>query len=310
MLALVSLLSSCNLFGGNKMKAPTFAKEGDEVEFTDYQAKLAAANENSELSDQESKLSDRLIKSSYATSETVVLKRGKTEVRKSETATQTKGEMQIDYSNLTMKETGETKGTYKRSDQEGSYNITANSKTENYGQFATISDVKSWVSANAKTKVYTVAGTLYSGMDKDDYFDSLVRMQISNLSSYYFEYEPDSKEQAKDYLFYINNDVLFTISYNNEKDEETEEAAIYTKSKIKLQLDMTDKKQAVRVSVETEASKTYKKDGGYSSSAYKEGDVETTKYVEYYEATVSAKDVTVKEVDLDDYTKYSSVNPF
>ena len=44
MLALVSLLSSCNLFGGNKMKAPTFAKEGDEVEFTDYQAKLAAAN--------------------------------------------------------------------------------------------------------------------------------------------------------------------------------------------------------------------------------------------------------------------------
>lgn len=297
MISLAALLSGCSLFGG-KAKAPSFSKEGEEVSYTEFMEKYQKSLDNSELADYDSKLGDRSLKASASYSESTVLKRGKKEVRKEERSYTIKGESQYDYDNLVAKATSETKSTQKATTQEGNGSTTETYKTEMYYQFTKIDGTKYLVSANAKTNVYSQYRPVMSGTDEDDVFDSYVRSNLSSSSYMFANYIPSSKEEAKDYLFYVNDD-LFTIVYNDEdEDNSIKEYTDQTKTKIKVQIDLTDKKQAVRIVDEKKRERTYNKD----YNGYLEDDVETYEEVTYADYSVSAKDVKVNEVNLDDYS--------
>ena len=295
-IALAALLSSCSLFGG--MKAPSFAKEGDEVEYEEFAEAYMKAGEDSELADTESKLGDRVLKYTSSSSEVETWKRGKKELSKSEEQTTGKGEAQFDYGNLVAKITGESKYTEKSSDEEQTYSSTRTSKQEQYYQIGKYDGAKYLLLVNAKTKEYR--GNMAVGtQDEEDVFDYSVRSSISSIAYFFRAYMPSSSSEREDYLFYVKDDVLFTYSYDNEDDYDSSEYKCTTKLKVKAQIDLTDKKQAVRLSYERKDEMTYTKDTG----SYKDGDVVVIEEKTYAEYTVNAKDVNVKEVDLSDYTE-------
>ena len=298
LLALVTVLSSCNGLGGNAAKAPTFAKEGEEVTFSEFKQQLNVATNDSEISDTNSKLTDRLIKTSSSNTTTRIWNRGKTDLEKNESQTTSKGEASFDTNNLVAKMTAESKGTQKVSDQESTYSETSSSKQD---QFDKIKNVKYLIYANAKTKQY-VAQTAVTGTTKDDaLFDNLIRDSLSSLLYLFNMYLPSSTTEARDYLFHINNDTLFTFALTNEE-EDSRSSGLYTlktRTKIKVQLDLTDKKQAFRYSSESRVEYDYKK--AYES--YKADDVLTEDTKVYAEYTVSSKDVKVNPVDLSDYVQ-------
>lgn len=292
-IGLAALLSSCSLFGG--VKAPKFDKEGDEVKYEKFIEKLTDAYKDSELNDSDSKLGDRIVKYSYSSSGTYSLKRGKKEIEKSTETSISKGEQQFDYDSLVSKSTGETKTTEKSTDQEGSSNETVSKKTEEYYQFGKVEKEKYLIEANAKTKTYS---GVYPSSDDDKLFDQLVRQTVSSAASLFSARVPYSEEAAKDYTFYNNKDAIFTYSLVDEDEDKVEKAYKYvTTTKIKVQLDITDKKQAVRYSSEVKTVLTYTDD----INGYKEDDVVTREEKNYAEITCNAKEVKLKEVDLDDY---------
>ena len=185
--ALAALLSSCSLGG---MKAPSFAKEGDEVNYEKFFGKLDDAEEKSELSDKDSELGDRILKASDSTSQTTIWKRGKKELEKEVVQSISKGESQFDYSSHVAKMTAEIKGTDKETAQEGTYNITANAKQEQYYQFEKIEGVKYLALVNAKTQQYRGYYPVVEPMKEDDVFDQVVRSTIMNASYYFENYIP------------------------------------------------------------------------------------------------------------------------
>ena len=109
---------------------------------------------------------------------------------------------------------------------------------------------------------------------------------------------PSSSADAEDYLFYNNNDTIFTYVKNDEDSSKSDNYNVETTIKIKAQVNLTDKKQAARLSYETTTVYTYKKD----YNGYLEDDVVTEETKAYAEMTGTAKDVNVKAVDIDDYS--------
>lgn len=297
LLSLAALLSACSLFGG-KAKEPKFSKEGDEVTYEKFQEQYSKAYMDSELYDTDSKLGDRSLKGTASYSSTDLHKRGKKEINKEEDSYTVKGEAQFDYDNLVAKSTAEIKRTSKESSPEGTGSSTQTMKSEEYYQFTKIDGTKYLVEANAKTQVYSPYRSVSSSSDEKDVFDLFVRSNFSSYSYMFGNYIPNSKEEAKDYLFYNNDDVLFTIVYNEDDEEDVSYGTVKTKSKIKVQIDLTDGKQAIRVSAVNKTETSYSKD--YNS--YLDGDVVSEENVTYVDYSISSKDVNVKEVNLDDYT--------
>lgn len=292
-IGLVALLSSCSLFGGGK--APKFSKEGDEVKYETFAEKYSEAYKNSEFSDTDSKLGDRTLKGTYYSSQSGSVKRGKKEISKGSSTRSEKEEMQFDYSNLVAKITSEIKDTSKSTTPEGSESETENSKKEMYYQFDKIEGTQYLVSANAKTQVYSKVTA--AGEDKDKTFDYVARNQLTSPNSYFSRYAQSNEDFIKDTLWYVN-DSLFTYVYNKEDTDKEDKYKLETNIKLKAQMDMTDGKQAVRVSYEVKAVMTLTDDYG----DYKDGDVVTTEQKVYVDYSISSKDVNVKEVNLDDYT--------
>ena len=292
-IGLAALLSSCSLFGG--VKAPKFAKEGDEVKYDKFVEKFADASEDSELADYDSKLSDRIIKGNSSYSQTLSVKRGKKEIRKQTSTYVLKGEDQYDTDSLVAKLTSEIKYTTKETNEEGSSNESSTAKRESYYQYGKIDGEKKQINANAKTKTYSCS-QLYG--EEADAFDSLIRSDITSSFYTFSSSMPGTEEAAKDYNFYIN-DTIFTVSYIDEDDDKTDNYKVTTTIKLKAQIDIKDGKQAFRYSREQKVVTTYTKD----YNGYKEDDVVTEETKTYGETTVNSKDVKLKEVNLDDYAK-------
>ena len=293
-IGLVALLSSCSLFGGGK--APKFSKEGDEVKSEKFGELYLKAQEDSEFNDSKSKLGDRTLKGTFYSSQTENVKRGKKEISKSQLTTNKKEEMQFDYSNLVAKITGEVKYTGKSSAQDGSASLTQNTKSEAYYQFDKIENIQYLVSANAKTQVYSKVTA--AGEDKDETFDYFARNQLMEPMDYFYDYaNVRSEDFVKDTLWYVN-DNIFTYVYNKEDKNTEDKYKVESNTKLKAQIDMTDGKQAVRVSYENKTVTTYSDD----YNGHKDGDVVTSEQKVYIDYSISSKDVNVKEVNLDDYS--------
>lgn len=297
-LALTALLAACDLFGG-KMKAPSFDKEGGEVTYSEFTSALQEAVENSEVADTNSLLGDRYEKASVSQAEINTVKKDKKEISKSDRQMTSKSEAQYDADNLVAKVTGEAKTTYKYSDDESSNSETSTRNTENYLQFEKINGLKTLVTANAKSKVYYSTASVNSNQTEEKVFDNTTRSDMSSIFSVFSYSVPSSQSDAKEYLFYINNDVLFTLSQNTDtEDNDNPNFTLTTKVKLKAQIDFTSKKEAFRYSYEYKTEYTYKR----NYEGHLEGEVVTNERKAYAEYVFTGKSVTVKPVDLDDYT--------
>ena len=295
-MALAALLSSCSLFGG--MKAPTFSKEGEEVTYEEFEEALDEALEYCEFHDEESNLGDRVIKASISQMTTDIWKRGKKEISKTEMQATDTGESQFDYSNYVAKSTDEIKDSEKNTNQEGESTRTNNINYENYYQFGTINSSYYLILVNAKTKEYYGLSQTSSNA-KDFMFGNLIRSTFSYAYYSFSKYMPSSPLTAKDYLFFNNNDTVFTYSEN--KEDEDKNSSFFnrsTKTKIKAQVDLTNKKQAIRLSYEYKEETEYKRD----YEGYKDGDIVTSEEKYYVDYSFTAKEVTVNAVDLGNYT--------
>lgn len=305
LLALTALLSGCNLFGG--AKAPSFADEGDEVKFVRFKEKYLLAQQDSELYDEESKLTDRVFKRSYSYTTRTVIKRDKSEISTQERQTIASGESQYDVNNLVGKTTAEMKTTSKSNDQEVESSSSSNEKYEFFYQFEKINNAIHLVAANTKTKQYSSYGTASSSANKESVFDRYVRYDIQSIQSPFDNYMPANASEGSDYLYYISDDVIFTYSKMKEtEDNKNSVYNLYSKIAFKAQLDFTDKKQSFRCSYEIKEERTYKKNDG----SFRKGDVYTFEEKTYYDYNVTAKDVTVKPVNFSDYTVSTGGNWF
>ena len=301
LLGLTALLASCSLFSA---KAPKFASEGDEYSYEEFYDKLNQAQIDSELSDYDSKLGDRVLKSNTYYSSVSTIKRERKVIQKIERTQTLKEEGQFDYDGLVGKGNYEGKYTEKSKTPEGTGSTTSEQKIDYNYQFGQVGKFSSLVLANNKTKQYYVRETVTASNPDHKIFDSFVHSVIDNATYGFFMYLPGSKAEAKDYLFFVNNnDSLFTFSYNQEKDDGSTSAFdCLLIQKIKVQLDLTDKKQALRVSYESNEERTYLKD----DNGNLEGDILTITEKRYEEYTINAKDVSVKAVDLDSYSLINS----
>ena len=289
------LVTSCDMFSGNK--APSFSKEGDEVSYSDFKTRVQEAYEESEIFDTNARLGDRLEKISSSRSYVKTWKREKQEIEKTNSQLAMKGEAQYDADNLIAKLVSEMSYKDSSNTQEGKGSSTSESKTENYYQFSYIGGSKCLVNANAKTKRYSSYYPVYRGATEESVFDEVSRADMTQVYEQFVSTIPYSQSDAKEYLFYINGDSLFTFIQNTDRETSDSNVTSKTKIKLKVQLDLSDKKQAFRFSHEQQVEETYKK----NYNGHIEGDVtvETTK--NYNEYTFTAKNITVKEVNLDEY---------
>lgn len=299
-LALTALLAGCSLFDG---KAPKFADAGEEVEYSYFYDQCMAEIRDSEISDQDVKLTDRVVKYSSYYMQKNVLKRDNKEISKTENTTSRKSESQYDVDNAVGKITAENKMSYKGNGPEGSGSYSTTEKRENYYQFEKESGIKYLIYANAKTKEYNRQEQVTSSRKQDDIFDDLIRAELVSMVSDFYNYVPSSFGNAKDCLFYIKDNSLFTISKTKEETIKNSDYNLVAKTKLKVQINTTDKKQSLKISSEVQNEYVYLKNG----SSVREKDVVTENIVNYVEYTFTGKTVNLSAIDASDYYLRSSI---
>lgn len=299
-LALTALLAGCSLFDG---KAPKFADAGEEVEYSYFYDQCMAEIRDSEISDQDVKLTDRVVKYSSYYMQKNVLKRDNKEISKTENTTSRKSESQYDVDNAVGKITTENKMSYKGNGPEGSGSYSTTEKRENYYQFEKESGIKYLIYANAKTKEYNRQEQVTSSRKQDDIFDDLIRAELVSMVSDFYNYVPSSFGNAKDCLFYIKDNSLFTISKTKEETIKNSDYNLVAKTKLKVQINTTDKKQSLKISSEVQNEYVYLKNG----SSVREKDVVTENIVNYVEYTFTGKTVNLSAIDASDYYLRSSI---
>lgn len=298
LLTLASLLIACD--NAANLKSPTFAKEGDEVNFTEFTSKFNDAANDSELVDLSITLGDRVMKASYSDYYLETIKRDKKEISKSEQSGSCKGEYQFDENNLVGKQTAEVKQTYKVTNQEGSMSATQNTNSECYYQFGKNNGTDGILRVNTKTQSYY---TVYVGGSNKKNFDYFMRGELQNGLSDFSNYLPADNKAAREYLFYTNNnDTLFTYTTNQDKEETLNNYKLTTRLKIKAQLDLADEKQSFRISYEETVSYDYTR----NVDNHLKGDNFVQENKHYAEYVISAKDVNVDKVDISNYSSGSS----
>ena len=296
LLALTALLSGCNLFGG--AKAPNFVDSGDEVTFVQFKEKYLQAARDNELNDFESKLTDRVFKRSFSSTIVETIKRDKKEISNVTNQMIASGESQFDVNNLTGKAVAEVKSTTKIQDAEEDGSATSTTKYESYAQFEKVSNALYLVNANAKTKEYTTYERVSGTLTKEVIFDNYMRDDLLSIMTPFNDYMPANLKDGSDNLFYNYDDIMFTYSKAKESEDNSYAGYNeYNKFILKAQLDLTDRKQALRLSYENKIERTYKR----NEDGHHKGDVLTREEKIYYDYTITAKDITVKPVDFSQY---------
>lgn len=296
----IPLLAVLALTSCGSMKAPEFDKEGDEVTFAVYQEKYQKAKIENEVYDDSGILNDRTLKINFSTSLVSSLRRNKSEIKKSERMTKSTSEEQYDYDNFVGKTVSNLSYTYKVKDEEGSESAEQNYKYETMIQFGKVNYVEYLLEANTATKEYS---TINVGTSRESAFDNAVRQNFITVLEYYSLFAPSTSE---DYSFYVKDDLVFTFLTATEVEEELYTTilgrqVVYavetTRTKIKCQINLTDKKEALRISSEVTKETQYEAD----ANGFYDGDLETEENKTYVEFTSAAKNVNLSEIDIVDY---------
>lgn len=295
LLSSLILLAACDASSG---VAPTFAKEGEETTYANFMNQYSNVKSESELFDTSLSLSDRSQKISYYDSTLTIVKRGNSEIQKTESTMSAKGEIQFDYDNFTAKTEADSKSVDKLTSPDETRTNTSTEKINYIYQYSKKNSVSGLYSFNLKTKECSLYS---SGTSSKSHFDSFVRNQTSGMTYWFEKYLPLDTKVQKQYLYYINNETQFTYIYNLDKTEKQAGSNVTTRLKIKAQVELADKKQKVLLSLEETLTTTYTAKSGI----YVAGDVVTTETKEYRDYSITSKDYNISKIDDSDYTNIS-----
>jgi hypothetical protein len=295
------LLTGC----GNGVKAPKFAKYGDEVKFEKFYENLNAAFKKATFLSETKTLGSVQMKGEYAELEGGKITRGKKTYSETSALTQTRYEnkVDVDHSVYEMKVDYVEASSSKDASGETS-NESETVMTMTY-QVATISKQKWLVGAVHETKEYGKE-ELLEGVKEQTFFDNvgkgatLLGLQEC-ISSIEMQYDGETEEGKKDYKFYQNGNV-YTVEMNwQEEQENKEDDVVYSKEKSTckwiVQLDMTEGKWSGKEYLDSKTVTEYKKAYGQ----YVEGDVLEETGIIKQEFSAQTKKLNLKPQDLSKY---------
>lgn len=302
LLSFLALLPSCNLL--SQVKSPIFTTQGEEVKFAEFNRVFNESIVGKEIDpDYQEIYDDKIVKTTQSDMSSRIYKIDGKEVSKDEGKNITKTEEQYDYRSLVSKKVGESESSYNATNTEGTNSDKQSTKIEMYYQFGYSGGAESLLAVNNKTKQYTQYYSYNPNEDEKTVFNNLLKNSLNYAYSAFVAQCPTTMTAANGYRFFINNDEIFTFSYEKEQKGRATSitgenyAETLTKTKLKYQIEIANGKQAMRISNEVEVTTTVNKDG----NGYKKGDViiETSNY--YEERTYKTKDVSLKAVDVSNY---------
>lgn len=297
----IPLLAVLALTSCGTMNPPSFEDAGEEVSYSEYKSKLDLAMAQNEIFDNSGILDDRTTKIEVSISNVTSARRNGSEIEKREQHNEYSIEQQCDYDNYVAKRNSSEKNSVKTKTQTYSETTENSSEGKDYIQFGKVNSVEYLLQIDTITKEYYSINVATS---KEAAFDQEVRQLFSNYLQLFNIYAPQEYE-VDDYLFYINEDLIFTFMTTTEKvedlhDEKLGRDYVYatetSRRKIKGQINLTDKKEAVRVNSTVTTETVYKED-----DEYRKGDIVTDEYRTYLEFTSSAKEVNLDVIDIVDY---------
>ena len=316
-LALVAMLAAC---GGSKsvsVKAPKFAKEGKEVEFTDF----AEALDKEDLLgiwnevDAPEKVPSYIIESK-ASSEGTKKYFGSDNKSKSEYVEKSveNDTVKADMKNVRLQIESKSNSSESRKDNTGSFNEFKENKTEFVYQYGKVSGKDAFMYIDTVDEIFLADDSFDGASDAEKlaYMAEGAIMYVGNVVGNNFydtvdNYEGLPEEAKANYKFYLNGNVL-TITYTYENTYEQKDAddkvkyTVSSVANIKMQLDASKGENfAYKEAYESVETINFAQDAEYDGDEYFAGEMIELGGKEYYEAKVNVKDVTVKEVDVSNF---------
>ena len=295
------LLTGC----GNGVKAPKFAKYGDEVKFDKFYENLNAAFNKSTLLSEKKTLGSVQMKGEYAELEGSKITRAKKTYSETSALDQTKYESKVDVDNSIYELKSEHVETQVSKKAAGETSKESDSVMSVTYQVATINKQKWLVGAVHETKEYGKE-ELIEGVKEKTFFDNIGKGAIllglqECISSIEMQYDGETEEGKKDYKFYQNGNI-YTVEMNwQEEHENKEDDVVYSKEKSTckwiVQLDLSEGKWSGKEYLDSKTVTEYKKAYGQ----FVEGDVLEETGVRKQEFSSQTKKLNLKAQDLSKY---------
>ena len=292
---------------GNNVKAPKFAKVGDEVAGDKFIADLTEKSSASAIS-KEDKLGSLVIKSVVKSVDEAKLTRAdKTVVSQSTTYEEQKTDAKYDAANLLVAGKTSAKATLNKKTLYGTEKTNGTTKGNTFIQQFEKDGKKYAVMGNKEAKELNKMVEFTELLPADKYFDTMMKAMIGENGEHIMDACADwsmaDEEGKKNFKFYENGNI-FTVEYKrvieNEEHKNGEDKvdkvtnATYS---YKAQIDLTDGAWKAMYYSEAEEKVEYKLNSGSNL----EGEVKVTKGKSSEEVEVNSKDVKLKAVDVSKY---------
>ena len=318
-LAMVALLAGCNGSKSLSIKAPKFAKEGKEVEFSAWKEGLSDENLFGILSTYEFKeMSSTVLNVSFANKSSTKIKEGKKVVlEKDQQALEQlvlKSDLENDRINVQMEE----REILNAKSEGGSDNSSEVYKSTMQYQTCQVDGKLSLVMVDVENEAYDNWGEISKEEAHEELqygtmsmifgygFDSSVFTFLNNFDSY-------SDEEKALYKFYQNGKI-FTLTYedkstNEQKDDD--DNVVYTSEfefAWKYQIDATNgASYSFKSAYDAKDVTTLKQNYTLDGRAVLAGSIVESKDSEYYEMTNKLQKVEVKEIDISKFHTSSAI---
>lgn len=294
------LLTGC----GNGVKAPKFAKFGDEVKFDEFYKNINAAFDKSVMFNEKKAIGSLEMQSEYDELTETATKRDKKTIDSYSDLSQEKVERQYDAENNLMKNKKEEFHSEGGENPEGSTleeDTEIQTVTYQVGKY----EKKDYILAvQHEIKQYAPAA-LVAGK-ASSMFDSIVKESViaglqKCISEIEMQYSGEDEKGKKDYKFYQNGNI-YTIDMTWEEESESKDSEVYAKNKDTLkwtvQIDMTEGKWSGSEYLVGNTEKEFVLNKGQ----FAKGDVYYETYTRKNVFSAKSKKVSLKAEDLSKYT--------
>ena len=301
LLLFAPLLTGC----GNGVKAPKFAKYGDEVKFDKFYKNLNAAFEKSTLLSEKKTLGSVEMKGEYAEFEGSKITRDKKTYSNVGDLYDVNYSSKVDPENCVYESKNVLLQTSEAESAAGKTSEVFKQELNTTYQVATIKKHKWFVVVQHERKEYSPAESL-DGVKEKEYFDALGKGAVLTgleecVSSIETQYGMEDDEGKKDYKFYQNGDI-FTVEMNWEEEQKLEDgdgkyATQKSTCKWIVQLDMTEGKWSGKEFMDSKSVTEHTRAIGQ----FVKGDILEESYIRKQEFSAQAKKFSLKAQDLSKY---------
>lgn len=321
-LALVALLSACNVNKGLSPKAPKFAKKGEQVEHGAIAEKREAEGFlplMTVTSTDDVVSAERNKEESYIDKIKVTNK--KKTVLSSKSVRVTKENSKGDMNNLIISYTSETKSEETEKSEFDNYSKKTDDKYSYNYQYGTLDDKEYLLYVDPGLKMYDWVSDVTG---KDDeykkgylaegvYFEVYGPANPNEILDIIDNWGTATEEEQMNYKFFMNKDV-YTIEYYSETSYEEVEpetnVVTYketTVSESTLQLEIKENGYEWRIKGNVLTKVEFNARTSYEGTYYNAGDVLEIDSTAYIQTSLYAKDVKLEPIDISSYNEMIDV---